>query len=249
MLKICISCVDKIENVNTCSKFIDESQWIEKEYYNEIIKNNSPAKSYKKVSSEFILQFPNSCYEQGNCNVGYSLNNHEGSNFNLEFKKGIKGGYITNIVDYNCGNCYFELNFEIKNKDTVFYLSKYDVLGKLIQKKDYVKLNHEFETFINLNTVVGKFNFCNKEFVFEPEGKLKCLNKIYNYEILTDFMTAEEINYDILCIDDNCYNVEISENFIKIIEKDMLIQNLNLLNKNDNCVINDSIMYRSSKGF
>jgi hypothetical protein len=202
-------------------KPIIEGVWVKKSYIQSVISTRSPYKSWKEwwgIASMDVF-FPKD--GKDSTQVGYSLNNHEGSEFVLFLKQGhLPTSLKINLPDYEVEGNFYELGYEINKGETNLVLYHYSAKGKIIDKTLYTKVADRadpdgdaawgIEYITNKKLFSGTYELIgdnvSSEVKFNDAGKVTGFPNATKYNVLTDFMAGPANNLDQLIF--NVYTPE-----------------------------------------
>lgn len=207
---------------NESDKFIEKFKsifqgvWVKKDYITSIEKTHSPYKSQLKlwgVASILIdmKQVKDSVI------AGYSLNNHEGSNFTVFFKPVVNSTSLKiNLSDYNNKSNYYELGYRIIGSDTsitLYHINKYKVIidstryRRVLNKAiDENNAADGIDFITNKKLFAGKYDLIDigghrSTVDFNTNGKVSGFLSFSKYYINTDFVAGPENNLDDVIFD------------------------------------------------
>jgi hypothetical protein len=194
---------NKIDSLKQNFKPILKGVWVLTEYINEIERTKSPLKSVDKLQ-DIVTLIIDGINQSDTIDVGVSWNNHEGGNFTTYFIKGQNQNQLrTNILDYDNKSNFYELGFEIINKETFLFLYHYNKTNKLINKKQFSKVAEENQTdgdagwgiqyFVNEKLFAGNYFLIDStnaetKVILKNDGSLTGYPVFKTYYLLTDFI-------------------------------------------------------------
>jgi len=192
-------------------KPIIEGVWVKKSYVQSVLSTLSPYKSWKEFWGVACLEIYLPDDGSDSTHVGYSLNNHEGSDFVLFLKQGhLLTSLKIDLPDYDVKNNFYELGYEINKGETNLALYHYSAKGEIIDKTLYTKVASRakgdgdaawgIEHITNKQLFSGKYELIGDnvpvEVNFNDDGNATGFPNAKNYYILTDFMAGPANNLD-----------------------------------------------------
>ena len=190
--------------------------WVKSSYIEDIAKTKSPY-STSELGGVASFQIGKLGPKDDSTHVGYSLNNHEGSDFVLYLKTGHKLTSLkTNLPDYDVKSNFFELGYTINNKDTVLMLYRYNKNNHIIDSTRYSKVADEakgendaawgIQYITNKTLFTGKYistdtTGATSKIQFTNDGKVSGLLNFKDYFINTDFGATPEDDLDEIVFD------------------------------------------------
>ena len=215
---------------------IIKGSWLMTDYMTDIEKTKSPLKSADKLKD--IVELINAGnVTNDSLEVSFSLNNHEGDSFFVTKSPGqTPNSFKTDFQDNEIPTNFYELGYELLNKDTCAFLYHYDKTNKLLDKKEFCKsfynptdLNRAggLQYFVNEKLFAGNY-ICTDEknqktnVQFTAEGKVTGLPEASTYYIFTDFNGGPVPKFDEMRLETDktskTYGFQISGNTINIYE-------------------------------
>jgi len=212
-----LSCHRKSENLAQKFKPIIDGVWVKSSYIKAILQTKSPYSSREKLGgvASMIIELPTD--NADSTRIGYSLNNHEGSDFILYVKEGLKKTSLkTTLPDYDQKSNFYELGYSIRHKDTVLILYHYNKLEKLLDKTFYTRVAHKamdeneaawgIRFITNKILITGEYSVVDttKNSVaveFSNDGKVSGFPDFKTFYINTDFNAGPENNIDEIIFD------------------------------------------------
>lgn len=189
--------------------------WVTNDYIDDLIKTRSPYNSSDKFGGMASLIIDADSIHGDSIVAGVSLNNHEGGQFVIYFKKGINPAALPLKIEYESGTHFYDLGYKVNKKDTNLIVFRYDQNKRLIDQIKYTKvldkdLNDDaaygIEFITNKKLITGKYtitdstgNVSNIEFT--NEGKITGFSDFSNYYVNTDFAAGPANNIDQLSFD------------------------------------------------
>jgi len=210
--------------------------WVKSSYIEDIAKTKSPY-STSELGGVASFQIGKLGPKDDSTNVGYSLNNHEGSDFVLYLKTGHKPTSLkTNLPDYDVKSNFFELGYTINNKDTVLMLYHYNKSNHIIDSTRYSKVADEakgkndaawgIQYTTNKTLFTGKYistdtTGTTSKVQFTNDGKVSGLMNFKDYYINTDFSATPEDDFDEIIFDlygkkDKLYSFKINADTLNL---------------------------------
>jgi len=131
-------------NIKLIEKFkpVIQGEWVRTDYINGLKQGKTPYELRHKLDgiAEMSIQIQNK--DVDSTWVGYSLNNHEGANFEIYYKVGhssdrLKTNQPAEIYEMN-GTC--ELGYKISGKDTNVFVYHYNKKGTLTLTEKYIRV-------------------------------------------------------------------------------------------------------------
>jgi len=193
--------------------------WVKSDYVNDLKNTRSPFASKEKLGGVASLIINLADERTDSTHIGYSLNNHEGSDFVLYFKKGqMETSLKTGLPDYDIKSNFYELGYSLIGNDTSLVLYHYNKERKIINKIFYtrVALKAEDETdaawgityITNKLLITGKYLAIdtagtNSSVEFGNDGKVSGFQGYKSFYINTDFAAGPENNVDDIVFDLN----------------------------------------------
>jgi hypothetical protein len=193
--------------------------WVKKDYIDDVVKTRSPYKSFKYLEHVASMQISISKSNIDSVDVGYSLNNHEGANFTLYFKKGHK---LTNLKvslpDYDVEANFYELGYSVKGKDSCLILYHYSKNNHVLDSTLYERVSQTLpneddagwgiQLLNNKNLIEGTYQLIDTtghtlNIIFNTDGNVLGFQKFSKYYIGDDFVAGPENNLDQIYFDIN----------------------------------------------
>jgi len=181
--------------------------WVKKDYIEDVSKTKSPYESSSFFSGVACMQIENTGPKSDSLNIGYSLNNHEGSDFILYFKNGQNASSLkTNLSDYDLKGGFYELGYRIKNRDTILILYLYDRRKVLKNSVQYIRVANKaldendaawgIEYITNKKLLTGKYLLTDSigktvNVSFFEDGNVLGFKGFEHYYLATDFGGGE----------------------------------------------------------
>jgi hypothetical protein len=232
------ACVNNNEQIANSPKSILHGAWVKTDYIEEIKNTKSPYLSKEKLWGTTAFVIDSMQIMGDSLSVSASLNNHEGDSFVIYFKGNkVLNSFKINKLDNEIPSNFYELNYDISQKDTTLSILHYDKNQKLLDKTLYtkIKLNDAqkeatdgIQTMINRSLFVGEYQITdtggkNLAIKLTEDGKILGLNNFKSYEIMSDFVVEMENNLDQICFDMNtekqkCYAFKINPTTIELFE-------------------------------
>ncbi len=226
---ILISETDSLRSILTS---IYNGNWVQANYVYDIVKTNSPYKSRDKLSAIVELNINAKDANRETFEVG-APSIHEGTSFQLFLKKGITtNAFVIDLKDYDNKTNFFELGYEIDNRDTCLLIYHFSKTNKLLDKEKYIKSSNNvgegLQFVVNKKLIAGTYNLTDssgqKSIVkFTENGNISGVPGVTTYYILTDFVAGPENNLDQMCFDiqtknQKCYGFQITGNTVSLYE-------------------------------
>jgi len=149
--------------------------------------------------------------------IGYSVNNHEASDFMLYSKTGrISTSLKTALPDYDLESNFYELGYSMQGKVTTLILYHYNKSRKIIDKTSYTKVANKatdttdaawgIQYITNAKVMNGTYitrdSLGNRLKVkFDSEGRMSGLYNFSSFLINTDFVVSYQNNLDEIIFD------------------------------------------------
>ncbi len=191
--------------------------WVKSSYIADVIKTKSPYQSRNELSGVACMSIVLSKNDHDSTLIGYSLNNHEGSEFTLYFKPGRKSTSLkTNLPDYDNKANFYEIGCNIKGSDTALLLYHYTKDNQIIESTKYTKVANAatdtadaawgIEYIINKKLMIGNYTMTDStgshvKIKFNKEGYVSGFLDCKKYYINTDFEAGPENNVDEISFD------------------------------------------------
>ncbi|RKR81662.1 hypothetical protein BDD43_1812 [Mucilaginibacter gracilis] len=193
-----------------------EGVWVKKVYINSIVKTRSPYQSQAKLNdvASIIVKLNN--LKKDSIMAGYSLNNHEGGDFTVFFKLGLKPTSLkTNLPDYENQINFYELGYSTKGADTSLILYHCNKRNKIIDSVIYTRVvrstsstdaGYGIDYITNKKLFTGKYELIDinghKSTVnFTDDGKISGFLSFAKYDVNTDFVAGPGNNIDDIIFD------------------------------------------------
>lgn len=202
--------VNKIDSLKKNFKPILKGIWVLTEYINEIERTKSPLKSADKLQN-VVTMIIDGINQSDTIDVGVSWNNHEGYNFTTYFITGQNQNQLrTNILDYDDKSNFYELGYEIINKETFLFLYHYNKTNKLIDKKQFSKVAEtqpDSDATWGLHIIVNEKLFSGNFLLVDSinsttkihlnsDGSMTGNSDFKTYYVITDFIGGPETILD-----------------------------------------------------
>ena len=210
--------------------------WLLTEYMTEIKKTKSALKSSVKLQ-DVVEIITDGKLTNDSLEINVNINNHEGDGFMLINIPGqTPNSYKTDLPDNEISTNFYELGYELVNKDTSMFLYHYDSGNKLLDKKQFSRSVYNpsdvnraggIQYFVNEKMLAGNY-ICmdanNKQFnvQFLPDGTVTGFPDVTSYFIFTDFNGGPVPKFDEMFLESEntstTYGLQISGNTITIYE-------------------------------
>lgn len=193
-----------------------QGTWVMTDYINELKNTHSPLVSSKKLNGIVSMTINKDVAERDSLPVPGSLNNHEGTSFNIILQQGANEQQLkTDLTDNNTGN-YYEIGYEA-GKDTSAVLIEYNKDHKEVGKHYYTKVTgiqtdesepYGLQYMANKVLLAGVYNATDdagkaSTIEFTEDGLIKGIEGHKTYYIFTDFLgEGDGYQVDELCLDE-----------------------------------------------
>ena len=210
--------------------------WLITDYMTEIEKTKSALKSAGKLQ-DVVEMITDGKANNDSLEVNVNFNNHEGDGFMLMNAPGqTPNSYKTDLADNEISTNFYELGYELLNKDTFMFLYHYDSGNKLLDKRQFSRSVYNptdvnkaggIQYFVNNKLLAGKYNCTdanNKQYnvQFLPDGTAMGFPDVTSYFIFTDFNGGPVPKFDEMFLESENtstnYGFQISGNTINIYE-------------------------------
>lgn len=190
--------------------------WVVKDYVNDLGKTRSPYKSRNKLGGVAGLEINIGLTHTDSTMAGVSLNNHEGTNFTIYSKAGVRGNSLKiNWKDYGITTNFYELGYSIDRNDTILILYHYNKDHQLLDSTCYLKvvqseskndMGYGIQYITNKILITGNYNLIDstghtEKVEFTNEGNVSGFLGFKTYYINTDFEAGPENNIDEITFD------------------------------------------------
>jgi hypothetical protein len=194
-------------------KFVPYLQgtWVKTDYINDIAKTKSPFRSYSKLGGVVSLVIDAKDATEDSLQVGFSLNDHEGTDFYLFFKPGLLPSALpANLRDYDNPANFYELGYIHSGADTSLVLYRFSPEKKLIDSVRFTKA-HQYTAadndvgegiawIVNKVVIAGTyrtFDSSGKESTvhFSEDNKVTGFGGFTNYMLITDFLGPDQHDF------------------------------------------------------
>ena len=199
---------DQSRHLKEAFKSYLQGAWLKTDYMDDVSKTRSPFKSYSKLEGVVSLLIDQNITAGDSLNIGYSLNNHEGSDFFLYFKPGIKPNSLpVDFHDSQSPTNYFELGYVVNGTDTSLVLYHYSRDKKFIDSVGFTKV-HQYappggdvgeaiQYFVNKLLITGDYKVTDSagketKVHFSDQSKVTGFGNYSDYLIATDFMGPDQ---------------------------------------------------------
>ena len=208
-----ITSSDPLQQLRRKFKPFITGSWVKRSYIDSLAKTRSPYSSKGELGGVAALSagVPDT---GGSTHIGYSMNNHEGADFILYLKPGLKSNTLkTNLTDYSGKGDFYELGYNVKNSDTALVLYHYNRNKHITDSAQYTKvtaLNKDdaasgIEHITNQTLISGLYTLSEPGKVtrvrFYDDGKITGLSNFKTYYVNTDFEADLESNPDEVIFD------------------------------------------------
>lgn len=210
--------------------------WLMTDYMTEIEKTKSALKSAGKLQ-DVVEMITDGKTTNDTLEVNVSFNNHEGDGFMLMNAVGqTPNSYKTDLADTEISTNFYELGYELINKDTFMFLYHYDSGNKLLDKRQFSRSVYNptdvnraggIQYFVNDKLLAGKYTCMdanNKQYKvqFLPDGTVTGFPDVTTYFIFTDFNGGPVPKFDEMFLESENtstnYGFQIAGNTINIYE-------------------------------
>ncbi len=210
--------------------------WLMTDYMTEIEKTKSALKSAGKLQ-DVVEMITDGKTTNDTLEVNVSFNNHEGDGFMLMNAPGqTPNSYKTDLADNEISTNFYELGYELLNKDTFMFLYHYDSGNKLLDKRQFSRSVYNptdvnraggIQYFVNDKLLAGNYTCMdanNKQYKvqFLPDGTVTGFPDVTTYFIFTDFNGGPVPKFDEMFLESENtstnYGFQISGNTINIYE-------------------------------
>ncbi|MEA5256345.1 hypothetical protein VB264_01030 [Arcicella aquatica] len=186
--------------------------WVLTDYINEIEKTKSPVKSSNKLEGVVAIIIGGTV-KGDSLEVQASWNNHEELNFFVYLNKNNKKAFKTNIVDYQDKSNYYELGYEVIDKEAFLFLYHFNKTNELLEKTQFSKVTDlsdnkkdvasGLQYMVNDKLLTGKKLLIDTDnhatkLNFNPDGSLTGHPTFKTFHIFTDFMGEPNSNLDLI---------------------------------------------------
>ena len=213
-----------------------KGSWLMTDYMTDLEKTKSPLKSSEKLTDIVELITPGDAVHDS-LEVNFSFNNHEGDGFFVTKTPGqTPNSYKIDLQDNEVPTNFYELGYELINKDTCAFVYHYDSSNKLIDKKEFCRsvynptdLNRAggLQYFVNEKLFAGNY-ICTDDknqqskVQFTADGKVIGLPEATSYFVFTDFNGGPVPKFDEMMFETDKtsknYGFQISGNTLNIYE-------------------------------
>lgn len=184
--------------------------WVLTEYIQAIEQSKSPLKAADKLK-DVVTMIIDADMHADSLKILASWNNHEGFDFMTNFELGqYPNSLKVNIVDYDNKSNFYELGYEINNKDTFLLIYHYNKTKQLLDKKGFTKVvNHQkdndvsqgLQYMVNEKLFSGNYILLNSEnsstkVDFKNDGSIIGFPDFKSYYVFTDFLGGPEAVLD-----------------------------------------------------
>jgi hypothetical protein len=192
--------------------------WVKSAYIDELNKTRSPYNSWPKLNNVAAMEIEADSIKADSLVAGESLNNHEGTNFTVYFKRGHKKGSLNiGLKDYDVSTNFYELGYVITSVDTNLFLYHYNNKNQILDSTKYTRvlsalLNDDMgsgiEYITNKTLITGKYTYVDStgtisKVEFKNDGKVSGFLGFKSYYVNTDFMAGPQNNLDVIDFDVN----------------------------------------------
>jgi len=199
-------------------KPIIKGMWVKSAYIDELNKTRSPYNSWPKLNNVAAMEIEADSIKADSLVAGESLNNHEGTNFTVYFKRGHKKGSLNiGLKDYDVSTNFYELGYVITSVDTNLFLYHYNNKNQILDSTKYTRvlsalLNDDMgsgiEYITNKTLITGKYTYVDStgtisKVEFKNDGKVSGFLGFKSYYLNTDFMAGPQNNLDVIDFDVN----------------------------------------------
>jgi len=191
--------------------------WVKEAYISSIGKTGSPYRSFKQLRGVASLFINVKNIKDDSLVIGYSLNNHEGAQFPLYFKRGKQSNsLLTGLPDYDLKSNSNELGYVINGRDTTLIFYHYNKNKNLIDSTIYSRVANNasaeddagkgIELITNKILISGNYNLTDingtiSKVSFNNNGSISGFLNFKNYYVATDFEAGPENNLDQIYFD------------------------------------------------
>jgi len=220
-------------------KSILEGIWVKSAYIADVIKTKSPYQSRKELLGVASMDIVLSKGDRDSSRIGFSLNNHEGSEFTLYFSLGRKSTCLkTNLPDYDDKANFYEIGYDIQGSDTSLVLYHYAKDNRLIESTKYMKVANAaidpddaawgIGYIINKKLISGSYTTTDStgnrlKIKFNNKGEVSGFLDFRKYYINTDFIVGPANNVDQIYLETDSkfqkmYNYKFIEDTLNLYE-------------------------------
>jgi hypothetical protein len=200
--------IDQTKELIRKFKPIIQGVWVKSNYVSAICKTKSAHKSSNELGgvASFIIGLES--IKSDSVHVGYSLNNHEGSDFVLHFLLGKNSNCLkTSLRDDELSSNFYELGYVTKEKNTTLVLYHYTKNNHLIDSTNYFKvagkdsgendMSWGIQHIINEKLISGNYTTTDStgavlKIRFDNNGTVSGFYDFKKYFINTDFEAEAE---------------------------------------------------------
>jgi hypothetical protein len=186
--------------------------WVKSNYVSAICKTKSAYKSSNELGTvaSFIIDLEG--IKSDSAHIGYSLSNHEGSDFVLHFILGKNSRCLkVNLKDDELSSNFYELGYVMNEKDTTLVLYHYNKNNHLIDSTNYFKVADKasgendmgwgIQYITNKKLISGNYTTTDStgailKINFDNNGKVSGFYNFKKYFINTDFEAEPDNNLD-----------------------------------------------------
>lgn len=197
-----------------------QGTWVMTDYINDLKATGSPLQSSGKLTGIVSMTINKDVAENDSLPVPGSLNNHEGTSFNIILQQGANKQQLkTDLADNSTGN-YYEIGYDA-GKDTSAVLIEYNKDHKEVGKHYFSKVTgpqtddsepYGLQYMANKILLTGTYNATDdagktSTVEFTEDGLVKGVGGHKTYYIFTDFLgEGDGYKIDELCFDEQTKN-------------------------------------------
>lgn len=187
--------------------------WVKRDYIVSLEKTKSPYNAKGELGGVAAL-FVNVPDSGDSTHIGYSMNNHEGADFILYLRPGLKSNTLkTNLTDYSGKGDFYELGYTVRSSDTALVMYHYNKNKRITDSAQYskVKVTDENDAASGIQNITNKTLFSGLYSAteegrpvsvrFYDDGKITGLSNFKTFYVNTDFVAGPENNLDELIFD------------------------------------------------
>jgi hypothetical protein len=204
------SCSRSADSGHIAARFAPYLQgtWVKTDYINDVAKTKSPFKSYDKLGGVVSLLIDARDIAADSLQVGFSLNDHEGTEFYLFLRPGLLSNTLpSNLKDYDNPANFYELGYTTNRSDTSLLLYHFSKEKKLLDSVRFTKVHQYVNSdgdvsegiawIVNKLLLAGNYSCIDssgKSTVvnFSESGKVSGFDGFTNYMIVTDFLGPDQ---------------------------------------------------------
>ncbi|MGX7666731.1 hypothetical protein [Flavobacterium pedocola] len=220
------------EDLHKEIKSIINGEWYETGYIEDLKKTKSPFQSQNALAWMVQLDIDTAQITGDSLEVS-APGIHEGYGFKILFKQGLtKNSVKTNIINYDSETDFFELGYDISNRDTTLIINRYNKNKKLLKQVKYKKApkgaDDVLKYMVNKTLFSGTYETIENSgqkmtLTFSDNGAVTGFENHKKYEVITDFVAGPENYPDLICFNNqtdkqSCYTYRINGTTIKLFD-------------------------------